>query len=87
MTSLASHLLIFQCDYSAVFCNVSVATVATDVKFDWHFAKRKVSGTWVNTGMVTQIWKTIAEGAKYQNAVWVMRLDADAIFVLNRMRA
>jgi len=89
----SQHLGLFQCDYSDVFSDVSVevgsgymTTVVTDVEGDWHFAKRKVSGTWVNTGMFTQIWKKIAEGAKYQNADWVLKLDADAIFVPNRMR-
>merc|ERR1712018_630676 len=58
----------------------------TDVEGDWHFAKRKTSGTWVNTGMFTQIWKKIAEAGEYQNADWVLKLDADAIFIANRMK-
>jgi len=89
----SQQLGIFQCDYSDVFSDVSVevgngqmTTVVTDVEGDWHFAKRKVSGTWVNTGIFTQIWKKIAEGGKYQSADWVLKLDADAIFVPNRMR-
>merc|ERR1712242_58588 len=49
-------------------------------------AKRKMGGTWINTGMFTQIWKKIAEAGEYQNADWVMKLDADAIFIANRMR-
>ena len=24
---------------------------------DFHFAKRKTAGTWINTGMLVQIWK------------------------------
>ena len=36
--------------------------------------------------MFSQVWKKIAEGAKYQNADWVLKVDADAIFVPNRMR-
>merc|ERR1712117_135251 len=27
----------------------------------FHLAKRKISGTWVNTGMFTQIWKKITK--------------------------
>merc|ERR1739844_89276 len=60
--------------------------MGTDVEGGWHFAKRKTSGTWINTGMFTQIWKKIAEAGEYQNADWVMKLDADAIFIANRMR-
>jgi len=89
----SQNLGIFQCDYSAAFSDVSVdvgggmmTTVVTDVEGDWHFAKRKTSGTWINTGMFTQIWKKIAEAGEYQNADWVMKLDADAIFIANRMR-
>jgi len=89
----SQNLGIFQCDYSAVFSDVSVdvgggmmTTVVTDVEGDWHFAKRKVSQTWVNTGMFTQIWKKIAEAGEYQNADWVLKLDADAIFIANRMK-
>jgi len=89
----SQNLGIFQCDYSAVFSDVSVevgggmmTTVVTDVEGDWHFAKRKTSGTWINTGMFTQIWKKIAEAGEYQNADWVLKLDADAIFIANRMK-
>merc|ERR1711878_174084 len=89
----SQNLGIFQCDYSAVFSDVSVevgggmmTTVVTDVEGDWHFAKRKISGTWVNTGMFTQIWKKIAEAGEYRNADWVLKLDADAIFIANRMK-
>ena len=68
----SEHLGISRCDYSDVlFSDVSVdvgsgmmTTVVTDVEGDWHFAKRKLSGTWVNTGMFTQVWRKIAEGAK-----------------------
>merc|ERR1712204_127953 len=87
------QLGIFQCEYSDVFSDVSVQVgqglmtkVVTDQEGDWHFAKRKVSGTWVNTGMFSQIWKQISADGKYQNADWVLKVDADAIFVPNRMR-
>merc|ERR1719203_2218823 len=49
------HLGIFQCEYSAVFSDVSVdvgqgmmTKVVTDVEGDWHFAKRKDTGSWGN---------------------------------------
>merc|ERR1712039_583390 len=49
---------IFRCSESAVYSDVEVpiapglTTIKIfDKKGDWHFAKRKLSGTWVNTGM------------------------------------
>jgi len=68
------NLGIFQCDYSAVFSDVIVevgggmmTTVVMDVEGEWHFATRKISGTWVNTAMFTQIWKKIAEAGEHQD--------------------
>ena len=29
----------------------------TPLADDWHFAKRKVSGTWANAGVFIQIWE------------------------------
>jgi len=54
-----------------------------DVEGDFHWAKRKVSGTWVNTGIFTQIWKKIT---KHNSADWVAKVDADAVFIPNRLR-
>merc|ERR1711997_373913 len=83
----SNNLGIFQCDYSDVFSDVSAdvgngmtTTVVTDAEGNFHFAKRKGTGAWVNTGMFIQVWRKIAEGGRYQNAYWVMKLDADAIF-------
>jgi len=36
--------------------------------------------------MFTQNWKKIAEAGEYQSADWVMKVDADAIFIANRMK-
>merc|ERR1712209_284225 len=52
-----------------------------DVEGDWHFAKRKDTGGWVNTGIFTQVWKAIANGWKSSSADWVVKVDADAVFV------
>ena len=48
----SQHLGIFQCDYSDIFSDFSMEVgsgmmteVVTDVEDDWHFAKRKLSGT------------------------------------------
>jgi len=89
----ANSIGIFACDQSDVFSDVAVEvgpglqTIQVhDVEGDFHFAKRKVSKSWVNTGMFTQVWKAIASGSKYRSVDWVAKVDADAVFVPNRLR-
>jgi len=85
-------LSIFACDAQDVFADVVVevgpglSTISVvDTENDFHFAKRKETGAWVNTGMFTQVWKAIASGSKYQSADWVVKVDADAVFVPSRL--
>merc|ERR1712209_176919 len=49
------------------------------------FAKRKETGAWVNTGLFSQVWKAIASGSKWQSVDWVVKVDADAVFVPSRL--
>ena len=35
-----------------------------DVAGDFHFARRKTAGTWINTGLFVQVWKQIAAEGK-----------------------
>merc|ERR1712207_16718 len=35
--------------------------------------------------MFTQVWKAIATGGKYKSAGWVVKVDADAVFVPSRL--
>merc|ERR1711994_1045426 len=58
----------------------------TDVAGDWHFAKRKETGAWVNTGIFIQVWKAIAEAKFYSSHDWVVKVDADAVFVPERLQ-
>merc|ERR1719270_964549 len=84
---------IFACDQWDVFSDVEVdiggvmTTKVTDVEGDFHFAKRKVSGTWVNTGLFTQVWRSIQNGGKYEQANWVAKVDGDAVFIPTRLRS
>jgi len=62
-------LSIFACEQQDVFADVQVEVgpglqtiKVVDAENDWHFAKRKETGAWVNTGMFTQVWKAIASG-------------------------
>merc|ERR1712099_168383 len=58
----------------------------TDVKGDWHFAKRKSTGAWVNTGLFIQVWKAIGETNAQAGMDWVVKVDPDAVFVPERLR-
>jgi len=85
-------LSIFACDAQDVFADVAVEVggglstiMVTDAENDFHFAKRKETGAWVNTGLFTQVWKAIASGGKYQSADWVAKVDADAVFIPSRL--
>merc|ERR1719330_622488 len=53
---------------------------------EFHQLKRKDSGTWVNWGMFYQIWVKIREVGKWQNADYTVKVDADAVFVPQRLR-
>merc|ERR1711920_563201 len=74
---------IFQCDFWQVFTEGD-AELAPGVPFvkvfdtdgDFHFAKRKETGGWINTGLHAAAWKAVKEEGKYKSAEWVMKLDA-----------
>jgi hypothetical protein len=95
---LARKVSIFQCDGYDVFSDEKVSlgtdsqgkevitTQVKDVDNEFHFAKRKTSGAWVNTGTFIQVWKAIDKSQKYQNYEWVVKVDADAVFVADRLR-
>jgi len=83
---------IFRCSEQAVYSDVDVSIApglstikVTDVKGDWHFAKRKHTGTWVNTGMFFQVWKKIAEAGVWARHNYVIKVDADAVFFPNKL--
>jgi hypothetical protein len=87
----ARNIGIFLCEQSDVFADVDVEVgpglrtiQVDDVEGDFHLAKRKTSGTWVNTGMFTQIWKKIT---KHVYTDWVAKVDADAVFIPDRLRS
>merc|ERR1712003_390025 len=86
-------LSIFSCEKYEVYSDVAVSLgdgfttkVVSDVKGDWHFAKRKETGAWVNTGMFIQVWKAIADTNAHAGMDWVVKVDPDAVFVPERLR-
>jgi len=85
---------IFACEQWDVFSDVAVPIDANgyvtikveDVYGEFHQLKRKDSGTWVNWGMFYQIWVKIREVGKWQAADYTVKVDADAVFVPQRLR-
>merc|ERR1719422_2052479 len=57
-----------------------------DPLHEFHLIKRKKTKTWVNTGMFKQVWKKIGEKGAWADFDWVIKLDADAVFVPERLQ-
>ena len=57
----------------------------TDKEGDFHFAKRKTTGSWVNTGMFKQIWKALGSAGTYKLYDWTVKADPDAVFLPPRL--
>merc|ERR1719384_1965074 len=84
---------VFACPGNDVFSDVEVSlgegysTVkVTDSENEFHLVKRKKTKTWVNTGMFKQVWKKIDEIGAWKDFDWVIKLDADAVFVPWRLQ-
>merc|ERR1712151_915180 len=77
---------IFACDAQDVYSDVEVSLgggVSTikveDTDKDFHFAKRKTTGAWINTGMFMQVWKAIGKKGAYSSYDWTVKVDPDAV--------
>jgi len=85
---------IFACEQWDVFSDVSVPidangymTIKVEDEFgEFHQLKRKDSGTWVNWGIFYQVWVKIREVGKWTTADYTIKVDADAVFVPQRLR-
>jgi len=93
-TSLFLGASLFGCEAYKVYSDVEtwlspgqVNTVRVDdVNGDFHFAKRKLTGTWVNSPMFLQIWKAIRTEGLWASHDWTVKTDADAVFLPMRLR-
>jgi len=56
-----------------------------DTKGDFHILRRKITKTWVNTGMFVKVWKKVQEEGNYRNHNWVIKVDADAVFFPHKL--
>jgi len=88
----AMGVSIFSCADFAVYGDVAVPLDASystiqvfDVKGDFHWGKRKSTGTWINTGMFVQVWKAIQADGRWKQHNWVVKVDADAVFFPNKL--
>jgi len=85
---------IFACEQWDVFSDVAVQldrngyeTLKVEDEFgEFHQLKRKDSGSWVNWGIFYQVWVKVREVGKWQAADYTIKVDADAVFVPQRLR-
>jgi len=83
---------LFSCAEWAVYSDVvaplgggDMTVQVFDTKGDWHILRRKITKTWVNTGMFVKVWKKVQEEGKYSNHNWVIKVDADAVFFPHKL--
>jgi hypothetical protein len=93
-TNLFLGASLFGCEAYKVYSDVEtwlspgeVNTVKVDdVNGDFHFAKRKLTGTWVNSPHFIQIWKAIRTEGLWASHDWTVKTDADSVFLPMRLR-
>merc|ERR1712061_187686 len=89
----AGKYSIFDCKGWGVYSDVEAEfgdgkkTVKVEDNGDFHFEKRKDTGTWVNTGLFSQVWKKINAEGNAAGYDWVVKADLDAVFIPARLRA
>jgi len=57
-----------------------------DVNNDFHFAKRKKTGTWINSNTFIAVWKAIKDEGAWESKDWTIKVDVDAVFLPMRLR-
>jgi len=93
-TQLFLGASIFGCEAWRVYSDVEtwltpgkINTVKVeDVNNDFHFAKRKKTGTWINSNMFIATWKAIKDEGLWAGKDWTVKVDADAVFLPSRLR-
>ena len=46
---------------------------------DFHFAKRKKTGTWINSNQFIAVWKAIQEDKAWEDKDWTVKVDVDVV--------
>jgi len=84
---------LFGCDQWDVFSDASAAisddyqTMKVEDTFgEFHQVKRKTTQSWVNWALFYQVWVKVREVGKWESADWTVKVDADAVFLPQRLR-
>jgi len=86
---------LFACDSYDVFSDVDAQIGSNyptikvdDTENEFHVIKRKdtTDGSWVNTGMFKQVWKAMGIRDGPRTSDWIVKVDADAVFVPKRLK-
>jgi len=93
-TQLMLGASIFGCEEYRVYSDVEtwlspnkINTIKVkDTEGNFHFAKRKKAGTWINSNMFIQTWKMIKDEDAWSKWDWTVKVDADAVFLPIRLR-
>jgi hypothetical protein len=93
-TQLFLGASIFGCETYRVYSDVEtwlspdkVSTVkVNDANGDFHFAKRKKTGSWINSNIFIAAWKAIKDEGVWASKDWTVKVDADAVFLPTRLR-
>jgi len=93
-TNLFLGSSLFGCEAYKVYSDVEtwlspgqVNTVkVNDVNGDFHFGKRKLTGTWINSPIFIQAWKAIRTEGLWASHDWTVKVDADTVFLPMRIR-
>jgi len=93
-TQLFLGASIFGCESYRVFSDTAtwlspgkVETVKVDdVENNFHYAKRKFNGHWINANMFIQMWKKVKEENMWSSKDWTVKVDADSVFLPMRLR-
>merc|ERR1712087_646795 len=94
-TQLFLGASIFGCEEYRVYSDVEtwldpdkISTIkVNDVEGNFHFAKRKKAGTWINSNMFIQTWKMIKDEGAWSKWDWTVKADIDAIIIPMRLRS
>jgi len=93
-TQLHVGASVFGCKGWAVYSDVKtwispgppeLFTTEVSIPADAYFAKRKIQGTWVNSLIFVEVWKKMQEEGEYKDYDWVVKADADAVFLPARL--
>jgi len=93
-TQLFLGASIFGCEEYRVYSDVDtwlspkgINTIkVNDAEGNFHFAKRKKAGTWVNSNMFIATWRMIKDEGAWAKWDWTVKVDVDAIFLPSRLR-